>query len=548
MDRGGTFKSSMLNDNVIQLAAFLKRFLRELPDPLLTFRLYPLYMASQEMDNEQERLRALRYVSLLLPTAHRDTMEEFFAFVKWVANFEKIDGESGSRMDLVNLATVLGPNLLYAKPSTTAPEDRSTALPANEVVLAMMQHQDLFWVVPREFKAPLNDSDLLALAGSGEPGSTRELLRKCIDKFLGPVGPLSTVGGGAASSATLALPSPGAGLARSMSNAGRTRGKTIAEGGYPGRALGHQSSSSLVPNQPHAKGSYPPLGQPTPQSAYAIPSAPAFPGLQGPGPQPSGGQSLAPPGHPEPMAVSLSHSAVPASNAGASLAASILTMHQAGLSSPNLRQMHTSPSGGSGTGAGAGASVSGSSERGTFMYPPMPVVPTRQGSAGSGLMSHHEAHRVRSSSPAGTRTQSPRPSSLSSHGHSGHSNVSPTPTGGGAGVGAGGAMASSPAPSMVLVPGSLVPGSLVQPHATPSSGVAHAAHGGGGPSHPPPHTPYYGAPSPYGLQGNFAGVGVGGGNAAVSPRIGANLSGTPSSPSGPAGAHAAYLYQRGGGA
>lgn len=34
-------------DNPVQLAALLKKFLRELPDPLLTFKLHRLFVASQ---------------------------------------------------------------------------------------------------------------------------------------------------------------------------------------------------------------------------------------------------------------------------------------------------------------------------------------------------------------------------------------------------------------------------------------------------------------------------------------------------------------------
>ncbi len=37
----------LTQDNPVQLAALLKKFLRELPDPLLTFKLHRLYVASQ---------------------------------------------------------------------------------------------------------------------------------------------------------------------------------------------------------------------------------------------------------------------------------------------------------------------------------------------------------------------------------------------------------------------------------------------------------------------------------------------------------------------
>ena len=37
----------LTQDNPVQLAALLKKFLRDLPDPLLTFKLHRLFCASQ---------------------------------------------------------------------------------------------------------------------------------------------------------------------------------------------------------------------------------------------------------------------------------------------------------------------------------------------------------------------------------------------------------------------------------------------------------------------------------------------------------------------
>jgi hypothetical protein len=37
----------LTTDNPVQLAALLKRFLRELPDPLFTFRLHRLFLSTQ---------------------------------------------------------------------------------------------------------------------------------------------------------------------------------------------------------------------------------------------------------------------------------------------------------------------------------------------------------------------------------------------------------------------------------------------------------------------------------------------------------------------
>lgn len=38
---------NLSDDNPVQLAALLKKFLRDLPDPLMTFKLFQLFLATQ---------------------------------------------------------------------------------------------------------------------------------------------------------------------------------------------------------------------------------------------------------------------------------------------------------------------------------------------------------------------------------------------------------------------------------------------------------------------------------------------------------------------
>ena len=40
-------------------------------------------------------------------------MEVLFAFLNWTASFSHVDEESGSKMDIHNLATVMAPNILH---------------------------------------------------------------------------------------------------------------------------------------------------------------------------------------------------------------------------------------------------------------------------------------------------------------------------------------------------------------------------------------------------------------------------------------------------
>lgn len=177
----------LYSENQIQLAALLKKFARGLPDPLLTFKLYDLFILSQKYADEPEkRDRILKLAYAMLPKVHRDLTEVLLAFLNWVATFCHIDEETGSKMDIHNLATVLTPNILYSKPKNTAKMPDSTELIPNgenhflaiEVVNTMIEKHDDLSVIP---------PDLLTLyrgAGLADPSkknklSTKEIMIMC---------------------------------------------------------------------------------------------------------------------------------------------------------------------------------------------------------------------------------------------------------------------------------------------------------------------------------------------------------------------------------
>jgi len=149
----------LTTDNPVQLAALLKKFLRELPEPLLTFKLHRLLIASQSIPNEAERRRLLHMISIILPKHHRDTMEVIFVFLKWVASFAHIDKETGSKMDLQNLATVICPSILYSRGRDAV---RDESFGAIRVVTALLENQDEFYCVPDEFLPMLQDQEYFA--------------------------------------------------------------------------------------------------------------------------------------------------------------------------------------------------------------------------------------------------------------------------------------------------------------------------------------------------------------------------------------------------
>ncbi|KAG8914924.1 hypothetical protein FRC02_004788, partial [Tulasnella sp. 418] len=150
----------LAQEDPIQLAALLKKFLRDLPDPLMTFQLYKLWNAVAALPSESERKLYLHILSVILPKANRDTLEALFVFLKWVAT-SYVDEESGSKMDFPDLASLLGPSILYAKGREAAMEDSLTSI---SIVTELLENQDYFHTVPDEFSLVFQDQQYFANA------------------------------------------------------------------------------------------------------------------------------------------------------------------------------------------------------------------------------------------------------------------------------------------------------------------------------------------------------------------------------------------------
>lgn len=123
--------------------------------------------------NEEDRKRYLHLVSLLLPKSHRDTMEVLFVFLKWVASFAHLDAETGSKMDLDNLATVISPNILHSRNLNPSPDE---TLSSTRVVTSLLENQDIFFTVPEELLSILHDQEYFA---NSLDLPSKEFMKKC---------------------------------------------------------------------------------------------------------------------------------------------------------------------------------------------------------------------------------------------------------------------------------------------------------------------------------------------------------------------------------
>eukprot|EP00301_Raphidiophrys_heterophryoidea_P003959 c11761_g1_i1.p1 GENE.c11761_g1_i1~~c11761_g1_i1.p1 ORF type:complete len:646 (+),score=170.36 c11761_g1_i1:831-2768(+) len=98
------------------VATALKRYLRGLPEPLLTHDLYSRFLATQSIGDEDERAHAMSVVLSLLPPINRLLLQYLIAFLARVCGYSQVNDMTPS-----NLATVFAPSLLAKRGET--PED-----------------------------------------------------------------------------------------------------------------------------------------------------------------------------------------------------------------------------------------------------------------------------------------------------------------------------------------------------------------------------------------------------------------------------------------
>ncbi|XP_049773389.1 rho GTPase-activating protein conundrum [Schistocerca cancellata] len=138
-----------------ELAAVLKKLLRELPQPLLTAELTDMFYQVHALPTSELRQRALNLLVLLLPSECRYTLRALFSFLLQI-----IHHQSENKMTLHNVAMIIAPSLFH--PRYVQPADKSD-LTAHVNIAAMCCHlteemlqcgNDL-WVVPEDLVAQI---------------------------------------------------------------------------------------------------------------------------------------------------------------------------------------------------------------------------------------------------------------------------------------------------------------------------------------------------------------------------------------------------------
>ncbi|XP_067439870.1 rho GTPase-activating protein 6-like isoform X2 [Thunnus thynnus] len=146
--------------SVHDVAALLKEFLRDMPDPLLTKELYTAFINTTLLDPDEQQ-NVTQLLVYLLPACNSDTLHRLLEFLSTVTNHahdrQDKDGQeiTGNKMTSLNLATIFGPNLLHKQKSSDKEFSVQSSARAEEstAVIAVLQrmiasNQTLFMVPP----------------------------------------------------------------------------------------------------------------------------------------------------------------------------------------------------------------------------------------------------------------------------------------------------------------------------------------------------------------------------------------------------------------
>ncbi|XP_062849362.1 rho GTPase-activating protein 36 [Trichomycterus rosablanca] len=167
--------------SVHDVAALLKEFLRDMPDPLLPRELYSAFLHANNLSGV-DQLAYLQQLLYLLPPCHCDTLFKLLSLLHTVQEHahDSVTPDqqeiSGNKMTAANLAVIFGPNLLQREKGTdkdsVALGIEDSAVVINVTLLLIQHYKHLFTV-----SAELQQEVLMSLIQT-DPDVIDYLLRR----------------------------------------------------------------------------------------------------------------------------------------------------------------------------------------------------------------------------------------------------------------------------------------------------------------------------------------------------------------------------------
>ncbi|XP_051036345.1 rho GTPase-activating protein 44 isoform X4 [Phodopus roborovskii] len=134
------------------IAGALKSYLRELPEPLMTFELYEEWIQASNIQDQDKRLQALWNACEKLPKANHNNIRYLIKFLSKLSEYQDVN-----KMTPSNMAIVLGPNLLWPQSEGNITEMMTTvSLQIVGIIEPIIQHAD--WFFPGEIEFNITGS------------------------------------------------------------------------------------------------------------------------------------------------------------------------------------------------------------------------------------------------------------------------------------------------------------------------------------------------------------------------------------------------------
>ncbi|KAM6250381.1 rho GTPase-activating protein 17 isoform 3-T4 [Porphyrio hochstetteri] len=162
------------------VAGALKSYLRELPEPLMTYSLYEEWTQAANIQDQDKKLQELWRICNRLPKHYHANFRYLIKFLAKLAQNSDVN-----KMTPSNVAIVLGPNLLWAKNEGSLAEmAAATSVHVVAVIEPIIQHADWFFPGDQDFNVsgafvaiPAVNSNHLSHTGSEYESGTLERKR-----------------------------------------------------------------------------------------------------------------------------------------------------------------------------------------------------------------------------------------------------------------------------------------------------------------------------------------------------------------------------------
>ncbi|KAJ1941003.1 Rho-type gtpase-activating protein, partial [Linderina pennispora] len=135
----GTPPIASADADVTSVTSVLKQYFRELPDPLLTFETYHLWVQAAGIGSDEEKVRVYRTISDSMPHEHSETLKYLMLHLKRIAEYQQ-----NNKMTPNNLSVVFAPNILHM-PKSNVFEEMKNMGGINQTVRFLIQHANDIW-------------------------------------------------------------------------------------------------------------------------------------------------------------------------------------------------------------------------------------------------------------------------------------------------------------------------------------------------------------------------------------------------------------------